>query len=628
MASLKVSVKTRSDISASFDFSGFPQAQSKQQDGFSAKLSEKFPHRITITPPAGEKIASIDYSISTPLKNYHQVIVPDTGRNYPSDLQLVTFWGRKWQSRVNNVRMPVFFLTGPDLKTALAFGVIGENIETDFDVREPGKSRALIAWMKRLTLGIRRGTDDYPIPDSLASANDDGAITEYIYFKADDQLGDETWIQSLRDFSETMRELCRLDKPRTTDDSLLPWWCSWTDWHSDNVTEEVILDNVRQGLELGIKNFIIDDGWFGPGLDSDFGIKLNIGDWSEDPCKIKDLKALVEKIQAAGAKAVIWCAPHAVAPDSKVYPNLKKYLIQTIAGEDMMTPNKFHSLCFMCPEARKAMADVCVDLIERYGVDGAKYDLFNCVPGEPCLSGEHEHDTTSAVEGLAKLLEEIDARTRALKSDYITELKQNYATPYLDKYGTVVRAGDTPYNPEGNFLRTAYINAYTPYSLNDYQTITNNDTIAGAACMIIKMMAVGIPTYSIDLPALSEEHRRNIKFYHDWYSRNLPALRGSRIPLDGQLGSWLARGENSDIYFLVNGESRLDVRRAVDCEILNGTFCERLHLHFPSRVSVTVTTDGFDGADKSARSYTDVEDIVISSQPGDIIRLKGLSDFK
>ena len=145
--------------------------------------------------------------------------------------------------------------------------------------------------------------------------------------------------------------------------------------------------------------------------------------------------------------------------------------------------------------------------------------------------------------------------------------------------------------------------------------------------MIIKMMTAGIPTYSIDLPALNDEHKQNIKFYHDWYSRNLPALGGFRyrIPLDGQLGSWLAEGENTDVYFLINEESRLEIRRIVNCEILNGTFCKKLHLHFPSRVSVTVTTNRLDDTDETPeKSYTDVENIIIPAKPGDIIMVNRL----
>lgn len=39
---------------------------------------------------------------------------------------------------------------------------------------------------------------------------------------------------------------------------------TWEDWHSNGINEERILENVETGLANGIKNYIIDEGWFGP----------------------------------------------------------------------------------------------------------------------------------------------------------------------------------------------------------------------------------------------------------------------------------------------------------------------------------------------------------------------------
>lgn len=91
--------------------------------------------------------------------------------------------------------------------------------------------------------------------------------------------------------------------------------------------------------------------------------------------------------------------------------------------------------------------------------------------------------------------------TRKKKPDYMIELKQNYGGVNLAAFGTMMRAEDTPYSPEGNFLRMEFIQSYTPYASNDYQTITNFDTINESADMIMKMMAVGVPTYSMDMGA-------------------------------------------------------------------------------------------------------------------------------
>jgi len=623
MILFKVKVTTRKNAVAEFEFEDFAQNRSRTEKGIRLRVSRTFPYKVTATPPKNDRIRSISYTVSTHLKNFHQVIVPDTGRFYFPQSQLVDFWGKTWPSRVNNIRMPAFILTGQDLFADFIFGVIGENYETDFIGKEPGTNRALIAWMKRFTVEIRRGTDEFPIPESVASAQKDGSITEYIYFKEGNQIGPrQTWIECLRAFSLAMAKTLK-NFPVTTNESLLPYWCSWTDWFSDDVTDEVVLENVKEGCKLGIKNYIIDDGWFGPGLDNDFDIKINIGDWREDPAKIKDLKTLVEAIHQENANAIIWCAPHAVAPDANCFRQRKKYLIQNRTGKLLMTGNMFHSLCFMCPQAREIMADICADLIERYNVDGAKYDLFNCVPADPCISDQHEHDTTSMMEGLARTFELIEKKTKRLKPDYIVEMKQNYGTPWLYQYGTVMRAGDTPYNPEGNFLRTAYINAYTPYSLNDYQTITNHDSADDAAAVIIKMLAVGVPSYSINFKQLQQKHKNVIRFYHRWYIENLNHLkRGFRIPLDSRLGSWRADGKDKNIYFLLNNENQLRLKSAVDSDILNGTFSRKIYIDLPRKTSLTVAVDSVRKPDYFSRTYTNTLRLEVDAQPGDIIKIR------
>jgi hypothetical protein len=615
---LTVHVVTHNGLSREFVFDGFAPA-TRADAGVRVALSGEMPCRVETTPPAGDALARVSYRLTTPLRNYHEVIVPDTGRSYSTQTQLVGFWGSRQRSRANNVRMPVYILTGLDGRTALAFGVIGENFETDFLVREPAQRRALVAWMKRLTLEIRRGTDDYPIPASATEAQDDGALIEHLYLLDGPRPGHETYLHTLRDFAAHLARIKRL-APRTTDAALEPYWCSWTDWFSGDVTAEVILDNVREGVKLGIRNYIIDDGWFGPALDNDLDVALNIGDWREDAAKIPDLRALVREVQAEGGRAIIWCAPHAVAPAAECFAGRRRLLIADAAGEYLMTPNGFHSLCFMCPEARETMAGLCASLIERYGVDGAKYDLFNCVADAPCRSREHAHDTSSMIEGLARTLRLIDERTRAVRGDYLTELKQNYATPHLYACGTCVRAGDTPYNAEGNFLRTAYVNAYTPYSLNDYQTINNHDAPAAAAAIVVKMLAVGIPAYSMDLPALAEPHRRLLLFLHGWYAANLDAFRGCRTPLDPQLRSWIARGGRKNIYFVLDSETRLALPELKDSDVAVGSFAGRVDLELPAEADLAVEVAGPDGTARR-ETHAGVRRRSIPARPGEIVKL-------
>jgi hypothetical protein len=295
---------------------------------------------------------------------------------------------------------------------------------------------------------------------------------------------------------------------------------------------------------------------------------------------------LVSDIRQAGGVPMIWCAPHAVAGGAKCFAQRKKYLIVDDKGQLLLTANKFHSLCFMNPQARQIMADICAGFIRQWDFDGAKYDLFNCIPNQRCCSKEHAHDVTSMVEGLEQTMRLIDESCRAIKKDYIVELKQNYGTPFLSRYGTMTRAGDTPYNTEGNFLRTLYVQGYSPFAINDYQTITNEDSPEAAACIVLKMMAVGIPTYSIDFDRLCQANKDVIAHYNNWYHANLQAFRNYRVPLDGENNVFkIAAGR--DLFFTVNDGGSFDVSRPAT--ILNGTFKTDLFVRGTVAGKATVT---------------------------------------
>lgn len=542
------------------------QEASAEQDGVKLTIGAESPQPVTVTPAdPGDSIARIEYDLFTPIRNYHRMVVPDSGRWFVFKMQPVSFWRFDELSHINDVKTPLYIFTGQDMNMAVAFGIIGRNYETRFQILEPGHNRALISYMRRLSVRLTRGIEGYPVPD--IAKGEDGSVTEYLYFRTADQAPGEPWSLTIRDFWSNHKRL--YDIPDVGHETAMaPLWCSWTDWMSNNVDEKVVLHSVREGVKLGIKNYIVDDGWFGPGLDNDWDVELNIGDWDAEPVRFPDMARLVQDMKKEGAAPMIWCAPHAVAKGANCFEQRKHLLIVGDDGEPVVTSNGFHSLCFMCPEARKVMADIAASFIERWDFDGAKYDLFNCVPRTVCSAG-HEHDVSSMIQGLELTLKEMAERCRALKPDYIIELKQNYGTPFLAQYGSMTRAGDTPFSLDANFLRTLHIQSYSPFSINDYQTITDADSPEDAAVVVIKMIAVGIPTYSIDFDRVTDANKRVMARYNDWYNGNITHFMKHREPLDGDANLFRVDGGDRDFVFVVNNSGPVVVRRATT--ILNGT---------------------------------------------------------
>lgn len=552
------------------------EAAEATHDGTHVRVRATAPYEVTVRPPAGERIVSLDYLLRAPMGNFDEVVPPDSGRWFMNLMHVTGFWkfGRLAQSKIHDVKVPLYMFTGRDGNVELAMGVIGDLVETDLRLLEPVSNRALNVHTRGVEVSIRRGTDEYPLPRTLPAA--DGSLTEHVYLRGRPEAGDGghgPWLDVLRDFSERTRSVYALED-RILAESFEPFWCSWTDWASDDIGADMVLENVKIGLGVGVRNFIIDDGWFGPGLDTAYETPLNIGDWRPDPAKFPDMRGLVRRVEALGGRALIWCAPHAVGPAADCLADRRRLLLAPASGEPVLGETQFYSLCFMNAEARQVMSDVCVRLAEEYGFHGAKYDLFNWIPDLRCASPHHEHDLDSALTGLRLMLEDADRRVREVSPDYIVELKQNYGTVFLTPHGTCMRAGDAPFDPRTNFLRTLHVQAYTPAAINDYQAFGPTDSPADIAVAVIAMLAAGIPAYGADLARLSDEGKEVLRWHHRLYADNISGFLRHRTSDNSSHSVLRAPAAERDVVFVLQPATSCRIDRPA--YVLNGGYATRL----------------------------------------------------
>ncbi len=530
---------------------------------------------------AGEPdpLVGLWYEVSVPLRNQNQVIVPDSGRWFMDAQAPISAWRfhRELHSGAEDVRLPLYVCTGGDGASRLGIGLVSALHETDFEILEPVSNRALNVHTGRFAVRFRLGSAAFPLP--APGPGESGRTTAHLWLHRPEPGTAETWLHTQRAFAQVQRAQCRLPEPAHRSPQL-PVWCSWVDWASDDVDQALVLDNVARGRELGIHSYIIDDGWFGPGLDSAYDVPLNIGDWEPDPDKFPDLAGLIEAVHRQGGELLLWCAPHAVGPAARCLPERSACLMRDEKDQLLVCPTRFHALCLRSPQARGIMAEVCAELLRRWDIDGFKYDLFNWLPSEPCRSTRHDHDTGSSLAGLERTLRAIDEATRAVAPDHTVELKQNYGTAQLAGLGTMMRAGDAPYAPQVNFLRTLHIQGYTRYALNDYQTFTPEDSETDIAVSVIRMLAVGIPAYGADLTRLTGPRAAAVRHYNLWYTRHAEALAEYREPIDPDYSVIAAPGEESETLFVLRAGTTLAPRR-LPATILNGTHAEELVLRLP-----------------------------------------------
>jgi len=480
------------------------------------------------------------------------------------------------------MKTPLFIFSRIGSSTHHAIGIISPPGEMNTAIQEPSSNRALNVHFRRLRI-------EFNIEHcAQVSGNSRRGETSYpIWIFIDKTQTQEHWTHVVRRYSQLEREKLSLSYA-DVDGALLPYWCTWVDWSSDQVNQQLVLDNMRAASQLGISNIIIDDGWFGPGLDSAYETNLNIGDWIPDPCKYEGFGQMIREAHDLGLKVILWCAPHAIGLSSQAYKTHRSMLIADRDGRPILNPTMFYSLCFRNPQARDIMVSVVDSLVQRFDIDGFKYDLFNWIPDEECRSPQHSHDLISAIEGLENVLKRAWEITSSPRRPMIIELKQDYAPPPFAVMGTVVRAGDAPFASQTNLMRTAWLQARGVPVLNDYQTFST-DSSAEEVCVIgLRMIASGVPAWGRNLTLLSAAQSAVLTNLHTWYKDLLEAGASAERVQDSDGSFIMHLSSGRKVVFSLDQDCVTHVASDVD-HVVNASLgsCVYLQSDYP-RVAISV----------------------------------------
>ncbi|OGS43253.1 MAG: hypothetical protein A2539_10440 [Elusimicrobia bacterium RIFOXYD2_FULL_34_15] len=520
------------------------------------------------------KVNHFEYYFSIPLMNFSKIIMPDCGRNYMLNIKPLTCWNRTSSLTAANAGNPFIAFLNQFEEVIFAVGVVSELIETSFRITEPGVSTggALIAYSGKLNFVIKRPSDNV-IYGEVKEFKDSLFVKE----------GGMSWFHVARDYADLFKERMDIEYP-INEKSYLPVWCTWTGWLSDDLTEKLVIDNAKLAKKAGIKSIIIDDGWFGPGLDAPKDYGVTIGDYYPDK-KFPNMKQLVKTIQDMDMMAILWIAPLAIHPKTK---NYQKYgdLVVHNNGKKVVTFNGFSNLCPSNPEARRHMVDDMKRLITEYGVDGLKIDLYNCLPPLPCDATNHEHDTTPSLRGLHKLMAETWEELTKIKKDVTIELKNNYANIYSMQFGTMARAGDSPYDIDINFERCVYPQTFAQVVHNDYLAWTGGESAKELAALMIKLIAGGVPTFSIDLMTLPKFHHVVLKKWLDLYYGNIDLLmKTRREPQNSSMTVWQIDNGEEIMLILLSNAKEIIVPNRKKVIILNATKNDKILIDTKSTIN-------------------------------------------
>ena len=172
------------------------------------------------------------------------------------------------------------------------------------------------------------------------------------------------------------------------------YWKTWG-WEK-NFTPQRIYKRIPQLLSLGIKQVMIDDGWFN-----------HLGDW--EPVKSKfpngdaDMIKMVKNIKKLGIERVyLWWNPMAASLDSKVTKEHYDWLI--MAKDGKLATNFTAMLCPAYAPVQNYLRGKVKKFIKDWGFDGLYHDYGMNSAAPACYNPVHHHKKpTDSFEALPQM---------------------------------------------------------------------------------------------------------------------------------------------------------------------------------------------------------------------------------
>jgi hypothetical protein len=543
------------------------KARTRREDGFvwTSGGDELVRFRFAREDGRPLDVESVDDRFTVPMLNFSKVVLPDGGREYIFRDKALFLRSQVTLVSAPNDGHPFTALVDQAGRVTYSYGLVSALRESVCRCVDP-----LLSARKAMRGGHDVLTLSFRIPGDGWRYGVTNAVDETVFRNTEQP----TWFHALRRYTELCRDFHKVDYPLNPK-AYDPTWCTWTAWCSDRMNDKTVMENAVLAKKLGMRSIILDDGWFGPGLDTD-DRPLNIGDYDADPAKFRDLPALIRKLQAMKLDVLLWYAPTCISPDSKTYARFKDHLI-CHKGQPVMAPNGFYNLCPADPVVRAHVRSEIERMLTVFGADGFKVDLYNTLPVTPC-DGSHAHECASMIDGVRSLEKEIWDVMKRLRPNGTLELKQNYANVVSAQWGTMVRAGDTAYDADTDFLRCAYLQSYAPVTHNDYFAASIHDDPKDLALMMIKFITGGVPTFSLDLAKQPPATLRVIKAWLAFYNDRRALWALPREPMDTRLETWRMGDSTTAVISALFGATEIRVPSAAETILLNGTANDHLYL--------------------------------------------------
>ncbi|WP_018353109.1 glycoside hydrolase family 36 protein [Longispora albida] len=281
----------------------------------------------------------------------------------------------------------------------------------------------------------------------------------------------------------------------------LPTYCTWYALHQ-HVTAEAVEEQAVLAAGLGCSAIIVDDGWQTADTGRGYG---HCGEW--EPV-FPDMPGHVHRVRSLGLAYILWFALPFLGERSAAWSELKPLLLKEIPDLQAGVLDPRHA------EVRDFLTGKLSAAVAEWGCDGLKVDFVDT------------YADPDVMPALAQLLGQLDARLREVRPDVLVEHRQNYVSPLLWPYATMVRAADCPLSPAENRQRIIDLRLTAgPLAVHaDPVTWHPASSPEDIAAQLINAI-FGVPQISADLTALTDAQRAAVAFWLGFSREHLGVLQ-------------------------------------------------------------------------------------------------------
>lgn len=336
------------------------------------------------------------------------------------------------------------------------------------------------------------------------------------------QDGRRPFADACANITDWWNELYPIEKRALPKEINEPVYSTWYSFHRD-FTDNEIIEECRKAKELGMNMVIVDSGWQTDIRNRSDGFEC--GDWYRvSRKKISDMRRLTDAIHAMDMKCMLWFSVPFATRGTETY---KRYSDKILWHIDSLNAG---ILDIRYPEIRRYLIESYVRAVGEWGFDGLKLDFIDQIKLGEKFEIKPEMDCVCIKEAAERLLESAMTELKRVRSDVVTELRQGYVGPNMQRYASIFRVVDCPLEYRQNRVGTVDLRLMSRSVAvhSDMLMWHRDETPQGAALQILNSIFSAIQ-FSVKIDTLTEQQYKMVKFWLDFSRKNKRLLLESKI---------------------------------------------------------------------------------------------------